>query len=124
MSYLSILEKVEDGHLTVKQAIKEIEKEAKHQQKYRAKKIKLCIVDEERTISLPGIPFRFVNFFFKLCASFIQFDQGEVHNQLNQEELDTILMNLEEVLKGMKEYPPLELIHLKSKDKVVKIVTK
>ena len=43
MSYLYVLEKIEDGRLTVQQAIKEIEKESKRRQKHRAKKIKLFI---------------------------------------------------------------------------------
>lgn len=124
MSYLFILEKVEEGRLTVKQAIKEIEKESKRQQKHHAKKIKLCIVDDERTISLPGVSFGFVKVFLKLCAPFIQLDHDQIQDKFNKEELDTMLINLEEVLKVMKEYPPLELIHIKSKDKVVKIVTK
>ena len=55
MSYLYVLEKIEDGRLTVQQAIKEIEKESKRRQKHRAKKIKLFIVDDGKSIYLPAV---------------------------------------------------------------------
>lgn len=124
MSYLLILDKVEEGRLTVKQAIKEIEKESKHQQKQRAKKIKLCIVDNGKKIFIPGVSFGFIKVFLKLCAPFIKFDQEDIDGKFDKGEIENILVNLEEVLKMMKEYPPLELINVRSKDVVVKIITK
>ena len=106
VSYLYVLEKIEDGRLTVQQAIKEIEKESKRRQKHRSKKIKLFIVDNGKRIYL------------------IKFDQEAINGKFSKEEIQTILVNLEEVLKIMKEYPPLEFINVKSKNTVIKIMTK
>lgn len=124
MSYLLILDKVEEGHLTVKQAIKEIEKESKRKQKHRAKKIKLCIFDNGKKIFIPEVSFGLIKIFFRLCARFIKFNQEDVNGKFSEEEIEAILVNLEEVLKQMKEYPPLELINVRSKDVVVKVITK
>lgn len=124
MSYLSILEEVEKGHLNVAKAIKEIEKESKRQQKQQVKKLKLYFMDGKKKRSLPGVSFGFVKHFFKLCASFIQLDVEEGQAQYSKEDLDTILMNLEEVLQMMKEYPPLEVISIQAKDKKIQIMTR
>ena len=124
VSYLYVLEKIEDGRLTVQQAIKEIEKESKRRQKHRAKKIKLFIVDDGKRISLPAVSFGLIKSFFRLCAPFIKFDQEAINGKFSKEEIQTILVNLEEVLKIMKEYPPLEFINVKSKNTVIKIMTK
>lgn len=124
MSYLYVLEKIEDGRLTVQQAIKEIEKESKRRQKHRAKKIKLFIVDDGKRIYLPAVSFGLIKIFFRLCAPFIKFDQEAINGKFSKEEIQTILVNLEEVLKIMKEYPPLEFINVKSKNTVIKIMTK
>ena len=62
--------------------------------------------------------------FFRLCAPFIKFDQEAINGKFSKEEIQTILVNLEEVLKIMKEYPPLEFINVKSKNTVIKIMTK
>ena len=124
MSYLYVLEKIEDGRLTVQQAIKEIEKESKRRQKHRAKKIKLFIVDDGKRIYLPAVSFGLIKSFFRLCAPFIKFDQEAINGKFSKEEIQTILVNLEEVLKIMKEYPPLEFINVKSKNTVIKITTK
>ena len=124
MSYLYVLEKIEDGRLTVQQAIKEIEKESKRRQKHRAKKIKLFIVDDGKRIYLPAVSFGLIKSFFRLCAPFIKFDQEAINGKFSKEEIQTILVNLEEVLKIMKEYPPLEFINVKSKNPVIKIMTK
>ena len=124
VSYLYVLEKIEDGRLTVQQAIKEIEKESKRRQKHRAKKIKLFIVDDGKRIYLPAVSFGLIKSFFRLCAPFIKFDQEAINGKFSKEEIQTILVNLEEVLKIMKEYPPLEFINVKSKNAVIKIMTK
>ena len=124
MSYLYVLEKIEDGRLTVQQAIKEIERESKRRQKHRSKKIKLFIVDNGKRIYLPAVSFGLIKSFFKLCAPFIKFDQEAINGKFSKEEIQTILVNLEEVLKIMKEYPPLEFINVKSKNTVIKIMTK
>lgn len=124
MSYLYVLEKIEDGRLTVQQAIKEIEKESKRRQKHRAKNIKLFIVDDGKRIYLPAVSFGLIKSFFRLCAPFIKFDQEAINGKFSKEEIQTILVNLEEVLKIMKEYPPLEFINVKSKNTVIKIMTK
>lgn len=124
MSYLYVLEKIEDGRLTVQQAIKEIEKESKRRQKHRAKKIKLFIVDDGKRIYLPAVSFGLIKSFFRLCAPFIKFDQEAINGKFSKEEIQTILVNLEEVLKIMKEYPLLEFINVKSKNTVIKIMTK
>ena len=124
MSYLYVLEKIEDGRLTVQQAIKEIEKESKRRQKHRAKKINLFIVDDGKRIYLPAVSFGLIKSFFRLCAPFIKFDQEAINGKFSKEEILTILVNLEEVLKIMKEYPPLEFINVKSKNTVIKIMTK
>ena len=124
MSYLSILEEVEKRYLSVAKAIKEIEKESKRQQKQQVKKLKLYFMDGKRKRSLPGVSFGFVKHFLKLCASFIQLDLEEGQAQYSKEELDTILMNLEEVLQMMKEYPPLEVISIQAKDKKIQIMTR
>ena len=124
MSYLYVLEKIEDGRLTVQQAIKEIEKESKRRQKHRSKKIKLFIVDDGKRIYLPAVSFGLIKSFFRLCAPFIKFDQEAINGKFSKEEIQTILVNLEEVLKIMKEYPPLEFINVKSKNTVIKIMTK
>ena len=123
VSYLYVLEKIEDGRLTVQQAIKEIEKESKRRQKHRAKKIKLFIVDNGKRIYLPAVSFGLIKSFFRLCAPFIKFDQEAINGKFSKEEIQTILVNLEEVLKIMKEYPPLEFINVKSKNTVIKIMT-
>ena len=124
MSYLYVLEKIEDGRLTVQQAIKEIERESKRRQKHRSKKIKLFIVDDGKRIYLPAVSFGLIKSFFRLCAPFIKFDQEAINGKFSKEEIQTILVNLEEVLKIMKEYPPLEFINVKSKNTVIKIMTK
>lgn len=124
VSYLYVLEKIEDGRLTVQQAIKEIEKESKRRQKHRAKKIKLFIVDDGKRIYLPAVSFGLIKSFFRLCAPFIKFDQEAINGKFSKEEIQTILVNLEEVLKIMKEYTPLEFINVKSKNTVIKIMTK
>lgn len=124
VSYLYVLEKIEDGRLTVQQAIKEIEKESKRRQKHRAKKIKLFIVDDGKRIYLPAVSLGLIKSFFRLCAPFIKFDQEAINGKFSKEEIQTILVNLEEVLKIMKEYPPLEFINVKSKNTVIKIMTK
>ena len=124
MSYLYVLEKIEDGRLTVQQAIKEIERESKRRQKHRPKKIKLFIVDNGKRIYLPAVSFGLIKSFFRLCAPFIKFDQEAINGKFSKEEIQTILVNLEEVLKIMKEYPPLEFINVKSKNTVIKIMTK
>ncbi|CUN39519.1 hypothetical protein J0J70_10350 [Turicibacter bilis] len=124
MSYLYVLEKIEDGRLTVQQAIKEIERESKRRQKHRSKKIKLFIVDNGKRIYLPAVSFGLIKSFFRLCAPFIKFDQEAINGKFSKEEIQTILVNLEEVLKIMKEYPPLEFINVKSKNTVIKIMTK
>ena len=124
VSYLYVLEKIEDGRLTVQQAIKEIERESKRRQKHRSKKIKLFIVDNGNRIYLPAVSFGLIKSFFRLCAPFIKFDQEAINGKFSKEEIQTILVNLEEVLKIMKEYPPLEFINVKSKNTVIKIMTK
>lgn len=124
MSYLYVLEKIEDGRLTVQQAIKEIERESKRRQKHRSKKIKLFIVDNGKRIYLPAVSFGLIKSFFRLCAPFIKFDQEAINGKFSKEEIQTILVNLEEVLKIIKEYPPLEFINVKSKNTVIKIMTK
>lgn len=124
MSYLYVLEKIEDGRLTVQQAIKEIERESKRRQKHRSKKIKLFIVDNGKRIYLPAVSFGLIKSFFRLCAPFIKFDQEAINGKFSKEEIQTILVNLEEVLKIMKEYPPLEFMNVKSKNTVIKIMTK
>ena len=124
MSYLYVLEKIEDGRLTVQQAIKEIERESKRRQKHRSKKIKLFIVDNGKRIYLPAVSFGLIKSYFRLCAPFIKFDQEAINGKFSKEEIQTILVNLEEVLKIMKEYPPLEFINVKSKNTVIKIMTK
>ena len=124
MSYLYVLEKIEDGRLTVQQAIKEIERESKRRQKHRSKKIKFFIVDNGKRIYLPAVSFGLIKSFFRLCAPFIKFDQEAINGKFSKEEIQTILVNLEEVLKIMKEYPPLEFINVKSKNTVIKIMTK
>ena len=124
VSYLYVLEKIEDGRLTVQQAIKEIERESKRRQKHRSKKIKLFIVDNGKRIYLPAVSFGLIKSFFILCAPFIKFDQEAINGKFSKEEIQTILVNLEEVLKIMKEYPPLEFINVKSKNTVIKIMTK
>lgn len=124
MAYLDILDRVEKGNLSVKQAIKAIEKESNRRQKHCAKKIKLLIVDEGKRLYLPAISFGLIKHFFRLCAPFIKFDQEEMNEKFSKEEIEIILVNLEEVLKSMKGYPPLELIHMKSKDTMIKIMTK
>ena len=124
VSYLYVLEKIEDGRLTVQQAIKEIERESKRRPKHRSKKIKLFIVDNGKRIYLPAVSFGLIKSFFRLCAPFIKFDQEAINGKFSKEEIQTILVNLEEVLKIMKEYPPLEFINVKSKNTVIKIMTK
>ncbi|MDE5977200.1 MAG: hypothetical protein K2G70_01865 [Turicibacter sp.] len=124
MSYISILERVEQGDLTINQAIKEIEKESMHQHQKKAKKMKLSIVNEGRKIYIPGVPFRMIKHFFKLCAPFIHFEDEDVNKKLDKKELNVMLEHLEDLLMLMKEYPPFELIKVSSKDTVIKIMTK
>ena len=85
---------------------------------------KLFIVDDGKRIYLPAVSFGLIKSFFRLCAPFIKFDQEAINGKFSKEEIQTILVNLEEVLKIMKEYPPLEFINVKSKNTVIKIMTK
>ena len=121
--YLSILNQIEDGSLTVQQAIKKIEKYSKKQQKLRAKKMKLLIIDGGKQLYLPEVSLSMMNCFFKLCAPFIKINQDE-KQKFSKEEFRIILIHLEEVLKLMKDYPPLDLIAIQSNKTIIKIMTK
>ena len=121
--YLSILNQIEDGSLTVQQAIKKIEKYSKKQQKLRAKKMKLLIIDGGKQLYLPEVSLSMMNCFFKLCAPFIKINQDE-KQKFSKEETRIILTHLEEILKLMKDYPPLDLIDIQSDKTIIKIMTK
>ena len=123
MSYQSILEQIEEGKLTVPQAIKKIEKYSKQQQKFRAKKMKLLIIEDGRQLCLPEVSFGMINYFLKLCAPFIKMSQDE-KQKFTKEEFRIILIHLEEILKLMKDYPPLDLIGIQSNKTIIKIMTK
>lgn len=123
MSYQFILEQIEEGKLTVPQAIKKIEKYSKQQQKFRAKKMKLLIIDDGKQLYLPEVSFGMINYFLKLCAPFIKMNQDE-KQKFTKEEFRIILIHLEEVLKLMKDYPPLDLIAIQSNKTIIKIMTK
>ncbi len=124
MSYIYVLERIEEGRLTVEQAIKEIEKESRKRQKQRAKKIKLIIIDEGKRIYLPSISLGLIKVFLKLCAPFIKVNQDEMKQKFSKEDMEVVLTHLEDVLKLMKDYPPLDLINVQSKDTTIKIMTK
>jgi len=121
--YQSILNQIEDGSLTVQQAIKKIEKYSKKQQKLRAKKMKLLIINDGKQLYLPEVSFSMMNYFFKLCAPFIKMNQDE-KQKFSKEEIRIILTHLEEILKLMRDYPPLDLIKIQSDKTIIKIVTK
>ena len=123
MSYQFILEQIEVGKLTVPQAIKKIEKYSKQQQKFRAKKMKLLIIDDGKQLYLPEVSFGMINYFLKLCAPFIKMSQDE-KQKFTKEEFRIILIHLEEILKLMKDYPPLDLIGIQSNKTIIKIMTK
>ena len=123
MSYQFILEQIEEGKLTVPQAIKKIEKYSKQQQKFRAKKMKLLIIDDGKQLYLPEFSFGMINYFLKLCAPFIKMSQDE-KQKFTKEEIRIILIHLEEILKLMKDYPPLDLIGIQSNKTIIKIMTK
>lgn len=123
MSYQFILEQIEEGKLTVPQAIKKIEKYSKQQQKFRAKKMKLLIIDDGKQLYLPEVSFGMINYFLKLCAPFIKMSQDE-KQKFTKEEFRIILIHLEEILKLMKDYPPLDLIGIQSNKTIIKIMTK
>ena len=122
MSYQFILEQIEEGKLTVPQAIKKIEKYSK-QQKFCAKKMKLLIIDDGKQLYLPEVSFGMINYFLKLCAPFIKISQDE-KQKFTKEDIRIILTHLEEVLKLMKDYPPLDLIGIQSNKTIIKIMTK
>lgn len=123
MSYQFILEQIEEGKLTVPQAIKKIEKYSKQQQKFRAKKMKLLIIDDGKQLYLPEVSFGMINYFLKLCTPFIKMSQDE-KQKFTKEEFRIILIHLEEILKLMKDYPPLDLIGIQSNKTIIKIMTK
>lgn len=123
MSYQSILEQIEEGKLTVPQAIKKIEKYSKQQQKFRAKKMKLLIIDDGKQLYLPEVSFGMINYFLKLCAPFIKMSQDE-KQKFTKEDIRIILTHLEELLQLMKDYPPIDLIDIQSDKTIIKIMTK
>ena len=123
MSYQFILEQINEGKLTVPQAIKKIEKYSKQQQNLRAKKMKLLIIDDGKQLYLPEFSFSMINYFLKFCAPFIKMSQDE-KQKFSKEEIRIILTHLEEFLKLMKDYPPIDLIDIQSDKTIIKIVTK
>ena len=115
MSYLYVLEKIEDGRLTVQQAIKEIEKESKRRQKHRAKKIKLFIVDDGKRIYLPAVSFGLIKSFFRLCAPFIKFDQEAINGKFSKEELEKLNSIYSNLVNVIDDFCNISLEMLKSK---------
>ena len=92
MSYQFILEQINEGKLTVPQAIQKIEKYSKQQQKSRAKKMKLLIIDNGKQLYLPEFSFGMINYFLNLFKNknscrmsrqlFLTFFK-DVHNSYN-----------------------------------------
>lgn len=125
MSYLYVLERIEDGRINVKQAIKEIERESKRCASYKAKKIKIHIVDEGKAIRLPAIGFGMIKGVLKVCPPFVKFitkhasDNPKVSQDVN-EIIDTLTI----VLDLLKDYPPIDFVRVNSKNDKISISTK
>ena len=125
MSYLYVLERIEEGRLNVKQAIKEIEKDAKRRATYKAKKIKIHIVDDGKAIRLPAIRFGMIKGALKVCPPFVKFiTKHASEEQKTHQDVNEMIDTLTEVLDLLKDYPPIEFVKVDSEDNQVSIYTK
>lgn len=122
MPYLSVLEKIESGQLTVSQGIKEIERIQKIKVR-NARKIKLLIKRQDKNIPIPAVSLKLVKPFFKICAPFITFDEKSLGNEFNKEEMNQLLRRLEMVVQLMADHPPVEILKLKSGDTTIRVIT-
>ncbi len=125
MSYLYVLERVEDGRINVKQAIKEIERESKRRVNYKAKKIKIHIVDEGKAIPIPAIRFGMAKGVLKVCPPFVKFITKHASDDSKAtQDVNEIIDTLTVVLDLLKDYPPIEFVRVNSKNDKVLISTK
>ncbi|WP_195217890.1 hypothetical protein [Turicibacter sanguinis] len=125
MSYLYLLDRIEEGRITVKQAIKEIEKDTQHKLEYRAKKIKVRIIDEGKVIRLPALRFGMIKAMLKICPPFVRFiTKHMATTEESNEMVEIVIDGFSELLDLMRGYPPINLIHIKSEENEVMICTK
>lgn len=122
MPYLSVLEKIESGQLTVSQGIKEIERIQKIKVR-NARKIKLLIKRQDKNIPIPAVSLKLVKPFFKICAPFITFDVKNLDHELSKKEFNQLLRRLEVVVQLMADHPPVEILKLKSGDTTIRVIT-
>lgn len=122
MPYLSVLEKIESGQLTVSQGIKEIERIQKIKVR-NARKIKLLIKRQDKNIPIPAVSLKLVKPFFKICAPFITFDEKNLDHELSKKEFNQLLRRLEVVVQLMADHPPVEILKLKSGDTTISVIT-
>lgn len=126
MSYLYLLERIEEGRISVKQAIKEIEKDAQRKVKYRAKKIKVRIKTEGMVIPLPALRFGMIKTMLKICPSFVGFvaKYTTTAEEESNEKVEVLIDGFSEFLDLMKEYPPIDFVNIKTEENEVVIYTK
>lgn len=126
MSYLYLLERIEEGRISVSQAIKEIEKDTQHKMKYRAKKIKVRIKTEGMVIPLPALRFGMIKTMLKICPPFVRFvtKYTTTEEQESNEIVEIVIDGFSEFLDLMKGYPPINLVNIKSEETEVVIYTK
>ena len=125
MSYLYLLDRIEEGRITVKQAIKEIEKDTQHKLEYRDKKIKVRIIDEGKVIRLPALRFGMIKAMLKICPPFVRFiTKHMATTEESNEMVEIVIDGFSEFLDLMRGYPPINLIHIKSEENEVMICTK
>lgn len=125
MSYLYVLERIEEGRLNVRQAIKEIEKDAKRRSTYKAKKIKIHIIDDGKAIRLPAIRFGMIKSILKVCPPFVKYIAKHTSGEQKiHQEVDEMIDILTEVLDLFKDYPPIEFVKVDSKNDQVLVYTK
>lgn len=125
--YVSILERLDAGRLTVKQAQKEIEKAAKKKGIKNAKKFSIKIEAEEVRFRFSGLYIGLVNGVINIAKPIILLvrkKDDEANSHIRKEEMKLLIKVIQIVLKDFKNYPAMTLVSIKSKDTTVLIETK
>lgn len=124
MSYLELLEQIEDNKMSVSEVISEIERDTQHQMKNRAKKLKINIKDEGKKILLPAIRFGMIKGVLKVCPPFVRWIMKYMSPKSSIESVNLVIHGMSDALDLMKEYPPIDLISVISKENEIVIYTK
>ncbi|MGL4335513.1 MAG: hypothetical protein ACRCST_01375 [Turicibacter sp.] len=132
MRYIEILERLEEGRYSVKQAEKEILKMADRQIKRKAKRFSLNIEADGCKIKLSGLYIGAINGLLSLSQPFLVFvprkNKGEgdekEFDSFGREDIYQIVAVSKVILKDFKKYPPMTLISVRTKDEKILIETK